>query len=460
MNELSRLRRELISRLLASGILLSGVLELIDTIMFGTPAQAQAALARGELSPGDLKALAKAVVRITNQLQGDLNTSTVLTDMHASICRSEPRKDVLNIGSFIGEHFVKFGMPNAQSGQNLLSLAISGFAETGLAQRWLEGLLLIEQNTQTGWAKVIENLIGAQDTLNIWKMESAANIKLCNSPFSFLSEVVYGTQMLANPTVDASITPQSLLPFTFKTNGAAKVLDGINPDGMLDTFSIVIELDDWHLRPSLPTGGFLQDSAPMISGFINLEITKLLMGTVYTQETTIGQISILSGDQVQSLTRELIGLDFFAEVFPTYSSAYPTQSILKPRIQMQGFARKDDVLANNREFLHQGVLLEGLSLIREEDQLLPLIRDYIIPEDTVVVDAITSYQKREGIKGKMQITETLQTDVQAEYLKVMEYEIIPDEINGGDSYIITTKYYKEANGIYQIGWRYVGYLIE
>jgi hypothetical protein len=30
----------------------------------------------------------------------------------------------------------------------------------------------------------------------------------------------------------------------------------------------------------------------------------------------------------------------------------------------------------------------------------------------------------------------------------MEYEIIPDEINGGDSYIITTKYYKEANDIY------------
>jgi hypothetical protein len=36
--------------------------------------------------------------------------------MHASICRSEPRKDVLNIGGFIGDHLVQFGVPNAQKG--------------------------------------------------------------------------------------------------------------------------------------------------------------------------------------------------------------------------------------------------------------------------------------------------------------------------------------------------------
>lgn len=460
MNELSRLRRELIARLLASGILASGILELIDIIMFGTPAQAQAALARGELAPGDLKVLAKAMVDFSEQLHGDLNTSTILADMHALICNSEPKKGILNIGSFIGDHLVQFGVPRAQKGQNLFSLSFSGFAETGLMQKWAEGLLLIEQNAQTGWAKVIEDLASGKGFLKVGDMRSTASAKLCTSPFSSFSELNYGMQIFGNPKIDASIISQSLLPLTFKMDGKANILKGVNPDGMLDTFSIVIELDNWFLRPSLPTRGFLQDSAPMFSGFINLEITKLLMGTMYIKEGTTGRINVLSGEQVQSLTRELIGLDFYAEVFPSYSNAYPTQGLARPCIQMQGFARRDKVLANDREFLHYAKLLEGLATIRQEDQLLPLTREYAISEDTVVVDAITSYQKREGIKGTMQITETLATDAQTEYLKVMEYEIIPDEVNGGDSYIITTKYYREANDIYQIGWRYVGYLIE
>jgi hypothetical protein len=65
MHGLSRLRRELIARLLASGIYASGILELIDVIMFGTPAEAEAVLALGEMSPGDLKVLTKAMVALS-----------------------------------------------------------------------------------------------------------------------------------------------------------------------------------------------------------------------------------------------------------------------------------------------------------------------------------------------------------------------------------------------------------
>jgi hypothetical protein len=40
-------------------------LELIDVIMFGTPAEAEAVLALGEMSPGDLKVLTKAMVALS-----------------------------------------------------------------------------------------------------------------------------------------------------------------------------------------------------------------------------------------------------------------------------------------------------------------------------------------------------------------------------------------------------------
>jgi hypothetical protein len=56
------------------------------------------------------------MVDFSKQLHGDLNTSTILADMHASINRSEPKKGTLNIGGFIGEHLVQFGVPRAQKG--------------------------------------------------------------------------------------------------------------------------------------------------------------------------------------------------------------------------------------------------------------------------------------------------------------------------------------------------------
>jgi hypothetical protein len=154
-------------------------------------------------------------------------------------------------------------------------------------QKWVEGLLRIEQNTQTGWVKTIESLGSGQGILKVDAIRGTANAKLSTSPFNFLSEFSYGMQIFGNSKIDTSVISQSFLPFAFKTDGNANVLKGVNPDGMLDTFSIMIELDNWSLRPSLPTSAFLQDSAPLISGFINLEITKLLTGTMYTQEAML-----------------------------------------------------------------------------------------------------------------------------------------------------------------------------
>jgi hypothetical protein len=69
MNELNRLRRELIARLLASGLMISGCLEIIDILLFGTVDEAEQVIATSGLDNEQLVALAKALVDLTINLQ-------------------------------------------------------------------------------------------------------------------------------------------------------------------------------------------------------------------------------------------------------------------------------------------------------------------------------------------------------------------------------------------------------
>ena len=69
MNELSRLRRELIVRLLASGLMISGCLEIIDTLLFGTADEAEQIIATSGLDNEQLVVLAKALIDLTINLQ-------------------------------------------------------------------------------------------------------------------------------------------------------------------------------------------------------------------------------------------------------------------------------------------------------------------------------------------------------------------------------------------------------
>lgn len=455
MNELSRLRRELIARLLASGILTSGILELIDIIMFGTPAQAQAALARGELAPGDLKALTKAMIDLSKQLRGTLNVATIIGNTRFVLGDSEPRKEILNIGGFIGQHSVKQLRSTSREGSLPIVLRMTGFAQSGLPQRFLSGVLLISNIGWTGLAQATTQLGNSTAELTI-KADACgkASLGFSNSQYGELlfNIVSIKAKGKTNVSIPLQVEEKTKIPIVANIS----TVDGKRGYSQVSPGDISIISQQTKLCGAKKGQGALEGILPEMFGYIKLQITTLAYGDLLFIDGWKIKPKVLT--DALNLTREFFlgGLSGDSQVSTV--EAQLARSVWQEILSMEPNYTLASALKKKETFILGKIKTDSVLQVREIEELLPLNREFITT--AFVIDSLPSYQWRSGIYGRAKIHLPMFVDALPEYHKTLEYEIIPDEVYGGNTYLITTKYYKEANDIVEIGWRYIGYIIE
>lgn len=455
MHELSRLRRELIARLLASGIFASGILELIDVIMFGTPAQAQAMLARGELAPGDLKTLTKAMIDFSKQLRGTLNVATIIGNTRSILGSSEPRKEILNIGGFIGQHSVKQLRSAPQEGNLSIVLQMTGFAQSGLPQRFLSGVLFISNVAWTGVAQATTQLGNSSAEL-ILKTDvyGKSSLGFSNPQCGELFFNIINPKAKGKTNIGIPRQAEEKIKIPIMAN--VSTINGIRGYSQISPGDISILSQQTKLCNAKKGQGLLDGVFPEMSGYIKLQITILVLGELLLINSWDAKPKVLTN--TLNLTRDFFLGGLRGDSPITVAEAQFARSIQREALSIVPNYALANPLKKKGIFFLDEITADSVLQVKGIEEILPLNREFIAT--AFVINSLPSYQWRSGIYGRAEIDLPMFIDALPEHHKTLEYEIIPDEIYGGDTYLITTKYYKEANGIMEIGWRYVGYIIE
>ena len=211
-------------------------------------------------------------------------------------------------------------------------------------------------------------------------------------------------------------------------------------------------------RETKPFYGELLQKDPQFKGFIELGKERLVFGVFDIQG--LGVLTKPSyraeGNGLLLLNRTYPMGEPISLGLPLLANGALAKLDFCINENLRGYPTNDDSFGIQNFFLLKD---KPLALITKklEDQLLPFSRSYEF--SAFSISSNPSYWDMLGMYGRLLIDNKVSIEHKHELHKTLEYEVVPDFENGGNTYEITSKYYRESNNIFEIGWRYVGHLI-
>lgn len=438
--------------------MISGCLEIIDTLLFGTADEAEQIIATSGLDNEQLVVLAKALIDLTINLQSQANFDNLLFDIIPQHCRSFNAGKILNIGGIVVEHNALFPTIVPIEGREKFSISIKGRALSDLPRRFTSGELIVHSIEEQGWAistEFLEYLHGG-----LYKsqgFEGALSFATPATNDSILGQLLFSVPLSGNATpINDAFARQGIMqiPFWFEGDLTKTRLLQSGYATFKDDVTSFLALP--NLGSSCGVKGI--STVPMkISGWVTSEIVKLLSGylSFSTEMTGHGKIAT---DELLFVSREFIKGDITISSIPRIHDSTPSFGEIEFGLLLSGASVAGKSKPLTREFIIKDILPKALLRHRSGDELMALTRELNII--TFWADALASYQQRKDMWGTLHIIDWFNAEAKGEEHLTMTYEIVPDEEFGGDSYYITTNYHKEVDGIVSIGWRYFKYLIE
>lgn len=463
MNKLYRLRRELVLRLIVFEYDLYGQLELLNDIMFGTPTAVEARLATGQLDPGTIQVVSKAILQYSVFISGTLNIEDFQIAHNAIYGASEALASINGIGGILANLIANYATPIAASGQLPIYTNMFGSGMIDSPRRYRSGEIVISAED---WAALL--------TLDSDPIHSYALLKKKGPILDGMAGVVATVQ--ENEHLYGKIIIQDLLLKALAATGApssvkssayiSTLLSGntIQTNKLKFGGGQVNQLDALLAPAAIDTGQSRATSSRLMTGNlvmrgqVNSQITKITSGLLtFGMEVEQGRARAVV-DGFTALKRQFLegGLQGYAKC--KNNTTLPIHGTANPYLTMLGKGILGRAEMPVREFVLYDFDAFSTLQTRKENELLPLVRDLVIT--TFHADSSASYQWRAGIRGQLIIPDDFASDSKSENHTTMIYQIIPDEENGGVTYNITTNYNKDVDGIVSIGWRYFGYLIE
>ena len=461
MDKISRLRRELIFRLIVFEYDLYGHLDLVEPFILGTADAVAARLAKGTLVPEDLSAIAKASLHFSKYARGELGIDGMLVNALYRKLPSAAYKREFNIGGMAVDLFPQYGKVVAIDGAIYPSLSICGYAEEGPSGNSREGRILVYSNQWDAKSTIAYPSLNLQGIMKKKSMQAEqAKATIGNSlPLYHLGAVTFSESTFGYAFVSHILkhlygkTKEDIL-----LRGNAIYCTKIRT-GTGQTLEDLLLLGNLATVDSISAESSCLDSI-LMKGYINLQITKNIYGTLFSFASLSGRLRVYTeGQGLQSHKGMFIEGSEKILGFAPVLGCCPLQGVLNNSIVMgQAYSRLGKVAAYKRQFYTGQEYFNTLPRIRTEENLMPLKKEFL--HSSMIADSRPSYQWREGIYGRLTFSCGQSIDALSELHTTMDYEIIPDEEFGGDTYEITTKYHKENEGLVEIGWRYFGYLIE
>lgn len=438
--------------------MISGCLEIIDILLFGTADEAEQVIATSGLDNEQLGALARALVDLTINLRSQANFDHLLFDIIPQHCQGLDVGKILNIGGIIVEHNVLFPKIIPIEGREKFSISIKGGVLSDLPRRFASGELIVHSIEGQGWAistEFLEYLHGG-----LYKsqgFEGALSFATPATNDSILGQLLFSVPLSGKATpIEDAFAPQGIIPIPFWFEGdltKTRLLQSVYATFKDDVTSFLALP---NLRSSYGIKGI--STVPMkISGWVTSEIVKLLSGYLpfSTELTGHGKIAT---DELMFVSREFIKGDVIIQSIPRVHDSTPSFGEIEIELLLRGASIAGKSKPLTREFIIKDILPKAILRHRSGDELMALTRELNII--TFWADALASYQQRKDMWGTLRIIDWFNAEAKGEEHLTMTYEIVPDEEFGGDTYYITTKYHKEVDGIVSIGWRYFKYLIE